>query len=168
MFSIPQWLPVSVSLVSTTLALIAFSYQVHRARFNQSVDLLFKLESDFFGKNKIEQRAKAAENLLQNPEDFSETEDILDFFETVAMLTRRKALDKYVVWHTFDYWIERYVAVAASHIADRQQRDPGVWEDLAWLVPQLRQMQSRKNGPQSVQYTPAELQRFLREEASEN
>jgi hypothetical protein len=167
MTSIPTWLPVSVSLVSTTIALIAFSYQVHRARFNQSVDLLFRLENDFFGANKVKQRALAAQNYLANSQDFIEMEDILDFFETIAMLTRKKALDLYMVWHTFDYWMERYYAIAQPYIKARQARDPGVWEDLDWLAPKLAKLQAKKNKGKSGVFTDPALSAFMAEEAAE-
>jgi hypothetical protein len=168
MISFPAWLPVTASLTSTTVALAAFAYQVHRARFNQSVDLLFRLENDFFGSDKVKQRALAAQNFLANPQDFTEMEDTLDFFETITMLTRKNALDVYMVWHTFDYWMERYYAIAQPHINARQQREPGVWEDLEWLAPKLVRLQARKNKGVPVVYTEAALSAFMAEESAES
>jgi hypothetical protein len=162
--TIPTWLPVVFSAITTSLALMVFAYQVHRARFNQSVDLLFRLENDFFGASKIMQRSLAATNYLADRDDFAELEDVLDFFETLAMLTRKKALDVYMVWHTFDYWIERYYAIAKPHILRRQAEEPGVWEDLDWLMPRLRKLQARKS---KSGLTEAELSRFLAEESAE-
>jgi hypothetical protein len=167
MVPIISWLPVTLSTVGTGLALIAFSYQVHRARFNQSVDLLFRLEADFFGPAKIKQRALAAKSNLEDPTNFLEMEDILDFFETLAMLVRKRALDPYMVWHTFDYWIERYYTIAKPHIRARQQQEPGVWEDLSWLMPRLEKLQS-KRGSSSATLSPQMLSAFLAEEAAEN
>jgi hypothetical protein len=159
------WLPLAISASGTIIALSAFAYQIHRARFNQSVDLLFRLENDFFGSEKVAQRSLAAKNFLANNTDFAEMEDILDFFETVAMLTRKHALDVYMVWHTFDYWMERYYAVAKTHILARQAKEPGVWEDLDWLLPRLRKLQARKG---SSKLDQAELNRFLVEESLES
>jgi hypothetical protein len=161
----PAWLPIAISATGTIIALSAFAYQVHRARFNQSVDLLFRLENDFFGPAKVKQRSLAAQNYLAERSDFAEIEDILDFFETVSMLTRRKALDPYIVWHTFDYWIERYYAVAKPHILARQAEQPGVWEDLGWLVPRLKKLQAKK-GINNL--NEAELIRFMEEELAES
>lgn len=161
----PSWLPLVFSAVGTIIALSAFSYQVHRARFNQSVDLLFRLENDFFGPAKVAQRAQAAKNYLADRNNFSEMEDILDFFDTISMLTRQKALKLYFVWHTFDYWMERYYAVAAPHILARQAQEPGVWEDFGWLVPRLKKLQAKNR---SSQLDQAELDRFLDEEAKES
>jgi hypothetical protein len=163
--SIPAWIPIAISAVGTSISLLAFAYQVHRARFNQSVDLLFRLENDFFGGDKIAQRALAAQDYATNPDYFAEMEDILDFFETVAMLTRKGALDLYMVWHTFGYWIERYYAIAKPHIAVRQRQEPGVWEDLDWLMPRLMKLQAKKG---SSNLNDAELARFLQEESQES
>jgi hypothetical protein len=154
----------------TLLALIAslasLGYQIWRTGLVQAADLLMRFEQNFFGADKIKQRALAAGNLLANPDDFLEAEDILDFFETIAMLTRKKALNLYMVWHTFDYWIERYYAVAAAHIAQAQSVDPNVWADLTWLVPRLRKLGKRKSAPSAALGHNA-LDAFLREEAAE-
>ena len=163
--SIPSWLPIVFSAIGTSLALVAFAYQVHRARFNQTVDLLFRLENDFFGSSKVEQRSLAAKRYLANSSDYSEIEDVLDFFETISMLTRKKALSLYMVWHTFDYWMERYYALALPHITARQAKEPGVWEDLAWLIPRLKKLQARKGGSN---LSESELHRFLIEESTES
>ena len=160
----PAWIPIAISAAGTIISLSAFTYQVHRARFNQSVDLLFRFENDFFGADKIKQRALAAKRYL-DANDYSEMEDVLDFFETVAMLVRKRALDTYMVWHTFDYWIERYYAVALPHIAERQAREPGVWEDLCWLLPRLRALQAKRS---STELTASTLSAFLAEEAAES
>jgi hypothetical protein len=154
----------------TLLALIAslasLGYQIWRTGLVQAADLLMRFEQNFFGPEKVKQRSQAAKNLLKNPSDFIEIEDILDFFETIAMLTRKRALNLYMVWHTFDYWIERYFALAAPHIAARQRTEPGVWEDLSWLVPRLKKLNLKKGGP-SAAFTPDTLSEFVNEEAAE-
>jgi hypothetical protein len=154
-----------IAIAGLSISLLTFAYQVYRARFNQSVDLLFRLENDFFGSVKVAQRSLAAKKFLASNTDFAEIEDILDFFETVAMLTRKHALDVYMVWHTFDYWMERYYAVAKPHIVARQAKEPGVWEDLDWLLPRLKKLQAKKGGNKLDE---AELSRFLVEESLES
>ena len=162
--AVSSWIPTVISGVATSVSLLAFAYQVHRARFNQSVDLLFRLENDFFGGEKVTQRALAAKNYLADAGDFTEMEDVLDFFETVAMLTRKKALNLFMVWHTFDYWMERYYAVAAPHIERKQSESPGVWEDLQWILPRLQRLEARKG---RTRLDEAELLRFMKEESEE-
>jgi len=165
MHPILSWLPVTLSTVGTTLALVAFAYQVHRARFNQSVDLLFRLENDFFGPAKRVQRAKACRDLQGG--NALETEPILDFFETMALLLRRKALDPEMVWHTFYYWIEGYYAAASPHIQERQKMDPLVWKDLPQLVTFLHAFNAKQHGKPTHPLSPEEIQAFLVEEQTE-
>ena len=165
MAPISTWLPVTLSSIGTGLALIAFSYQVHRARFNQSVDLLFKLEADFFGPAKRLQRARACRDMQHGA--FLEVEPILDFFETMALLVRRKALDPEMVKHTFFYWIDRYVAVATDTIRKRQAVDPLVWKDLTVLAEQLRRINQKQLGVSARILSNETLEAFLIEEQTE-
>ena len=79
--ALPPWLPVTLSFIGLVITLSAFIWQVRRARFNQSIDLLFRLENDFFGPAKRLQRVKAACDLLNG--QVLEAEPILDFFETM-------------------------------------------------------------------------------------
>ena len=164
--AIPAWLPVTVSSTGTILALIAFAYQVRRARFNQSVDLLFKQEGDFFGPAKKAQRVKAARDLLAGQS--LEAEPILDFFETMALLQRRRALDKEMVWHTFFYWIDHYYEATKDTIKARQQLDPLVWKDFVSFVATLREFQSARQGATPYRpLSPEQVTSFLEEELTE-
>jgi hypothetical protein len=154
------------TLIALIASVASLGYQIWRTGLVQAADLLMRFEQNFFGPDKVKQRSLAAQNNLQNPDDFREMEDILDFFETIAMLTRKRALDIYMVWHTFDYWIERYFAVAAPYIRARQIEEPGVWEDLNWLVPKLAKMRAAKEKP--LKPLGAAVQAaFLKEEAAE-
>jgi hypothetical protein len=164
--SIPVWLPVAISLLGTTIALSAFAYQIHRARFNQSVDLLFKLENDFFGPAKRLQRAKACRDLASG--QTLEAEPILDFFETMALLLRRGALDAEMVRHTFFYWLDHYYTALESQIIARQKIDALVWKDLSKLVSTLRKDKARELHVASLpRLTPEQVAAFLTEEQTE-
>jgi hypothetical protein len=139
--SIPAWIPIAISAVGTSISLLAFAYQVRRARFTQSVDLLFKLENDFFGGAKCAQRALACRELQQG--NALEAEPILDFFETMALLLRRGALDAEMVRHTFFYWIDHYYQALQPYIVERQQSEPLVWEDLSAMHKSLEKHKAR-------------------------
>jgi hypothetical protein len=162
--SLPLWLPIAISAAGTVIALSAFIYQVRRARFNQSVDLLFKMESKFFREMK-EERAIACRDLEAGIP--LEAEPILDFFETMALLLRRGALDTEMVWHTFSYWIEGYNAALAFHIPSRQQHDPTIWQDFPHLVRKMRSMQEKRSGQKATPMTDEQVLNFLAEEQTE-
>lgn len=164
--ALPVWLPVTISSAGTVLAVVAFTWQVRRARFNQSIDLLFKQESDFFGPAKKLQRSKAAHDLLAG--NSLEAEPILDFFETMALLLRRGALDKEMVWHTFFYWIDHYYEATKDVISKRQIQDPLVWKDFVAFATNLRRFQSERQGSPSYQPpSPEQVKSFLEEELTE-
>jgi len=164
--AIPAWLPVAIPSVGIIVSVSALIWQVRRARFNQSIDLLFRLENDFFGPAKRLQRVKASRDLLNG--EFLEAEPILDFFETMALLLRRGALDKEIVWHTFFYWIDRYYQASKPSITARQKIDPLVWKDLTQFVTDLRKLQIKQAAAASYHPpAPEEITRFLEEEQTE-
>lgn len=164
--TVPVWLPVVISSVSVVAALGSFMWQIHRARFNQSVDLLFRLENDFFGAAKKVQRVKASRDLQQGK--VLEAEPILDFFETMALLLRRGALDKEIVCHTFFYWIDNYYEACKGFIEARQATDPLVWKDLPPFVATLRAFESQQlDGKSHIPPTAERIAAFLAEEQTE-
>jgi hypothetical protein len=161
-----SWLPLAISASGTIIALSAFAYQVHRARFNQSVDLLFKLENDFFGPAKRLQRAKACRDLSLGKT--LEAEPILDFFETMALLLRRGALDPEMVFHTFFYWLNHYYQALKPAILERQKTEPLVWQDLTALVAKGQRFQADRLHVRAIpKLTPEQIAAFLIEEQTE-
>jgi hypothetical protein len=164
--AIPYWLPVTVPSVGLIVAISALLWQVHRARFNQSVDLLFRLEADFFGPAKKLQRVKASRDLLEGRS--LEAEPILDFFETMALLLRRGALDRELVKHTFFYWVDNYYEASKDAIAERQRKNPLIWKDLTAFIASMRALQAKQLGlPTYTPPSPPDIATFLAEELTE-
>jgi hypothetical protein len=109
---------------------------------------------------------KASRDLLDGKP--LEAEPILDFFETMALLLRRGALDQEIVWHTFFHWIDHYYAAAQELIEQRQTVEPLVWKDLVSLVGKLRKLQTSKSPSGTYQPpSPDQIEAFLAEELSE-
>ena len=122
--------------------------------------------NDFFGPAKKLQRVRAANDLLNG--QFLEAEPILDFFETMALLLRRGALDAEITSHTFFYWIDHYYEASREIIAQRQSFNPLTWKDLTAFVTRLRKMQAEQLGRQK--YLPPnseQIHNFLTEELTE-
>jgi hypothetical protein len=85
----------------------------------------------------------------------------------MALLLRRGALDTEIVSHTFFYWIDNYYTALQGYIAERQQRDPLVWEDLPKLVASVRAFQRKKLGRDVSAIGPDQTEAFLLEEQTE-
>ena len=94
----------------------------------------------------------------------------LDFFETIALLSRRCALDRYMLWHTFYYWINHYYEAGKEHIEERRRREPTVWQDIGQFMASLRKLEMKEAGLSSIEQTipsAEELESFLQDERSE-
>ncbi len=99
--------------------------------------------------------------------EFLEAEPILDFFETMALLVRRGALDTEMVKHTFFYWIDRYYSATIEQIELRQATDPLIWRDLTTFVERLRHLNEKQLQHPPAPLTKDSIQAFFIEEQTE-
>jgi hypothetical protein len=154
-----------VAIIIALLAIAVSLNQLRLGRFQQRVDLLFRMENIFFERMQAD-RAKAARGILAG--DFTSAEPVLDQFETVAMLVERKALDASMVKHTFFYWMNNYFEACSAHIQRRQKEDALYWKDLSRLVPQLRKLDAQQRRISVAPPTEEQINAFLVEELEEN
>lgn len=151
----------AVAAVSALAAALAVVYQTYIYRFSLGVDLTLKLDERFEGKEFQGKRAKAARALRQENRSIkADAEDVLDFFETLGFLVRRKALDKELVWNTFFYVFYGYCLYAKSHIEAQTEKYPPRYNDLRWLKPRLVDVEECNNGT----LDETEWSEFLNEE----
>ena len=73
-------------------------------------------------------------------------EELLDFFEHVALLVRRGHLKAFDVWHTFGQWIAAMRADFREYIAVQQAYDPTIYCDFTWLFQKLLKIERKENG----------------------
>jgi hypothetical protein len=151
----------AVAAISAFAAALAVVYQTCIYRFSLGVDLTLKLDERFEGIEFQKKRAKAARALRQDsgvPKP--DVEDVLDFFETLGFLVRRKALDKELVWNTFFYVFYGYCLYAKIYVEAQAQKYPPRYKDLRWLKPRLVDVEECNNGT----LDEAEWSEFLDEE----
>jgi hypothetical protein len=125
-----------------------------------SVDLVIRLEKRF-DDDLITQRRAAAhalENLTEENE--SDIEPILDFFETLGLLTRRKALDEEFVWSYFFYWFYGYWRVSKDIVKKQRKKWKTRYQDLVWLEYVLMNLERQKRG----ELDESEWEYFIEEE----
>ena len=104
------------TLAAVVAALIA-AYQVYLSRFSLGVDLTFRMDERFESPEFLKKRCGAAHAVKQ--QRGSDFEPVLDFFETLGLLTRRGALDEEFVYSTFFYWLHGYVSKCGAFIAEQ-------------------------------------------------
>jgi hypothetical protein len=89
---------------------------------------------------------------------YNDADEVLDFFEHVAFLVRKRHLDLYDVWHSFHLWIAIYVSDFKELIEAAQLEDPGTFADLSWIYPKLKKME-KKNKGSGLDRTPEQIAR---------
>lgn len=145
------------ALASLIVAIVAMR-QLSFNRFALGVETVLKLD-ERFEKEFVPKRIAAAIALKNLTEvNKPEIEPILDFFETVGLLARRKAIDEELVWSTFFYRFYGYYRLC-KEIIDKQ-RSNGQVQDLLWLKDVLIDFEKRKRG----RLDESEWDNFLEEE----
>jgi hypothetical protein len=71
-------------------------------------------------------------------------EDALRHFEFVAYATRNRIIDETMAWSWAGDRILAYWYAFEIQIDTRRRIDETYWEDLAWLVPRLEVMNTRR------------------------
>lgn len=139
------WLPPKhpivdwVGLVTALAALLtaAFAlYQIRLSRLSLGADLILR-HAERFESNAFRQKRRLAAKALLENRDLENVEDVLDFFDTVAVLVHRKAFDKTLVWHMFFYWLHGYWLRGNNYIGKIRQKEATRYTDLLWLHDQL-------------------------------
>jgi hypothetical protein len=132
--------------------------------------LLFKINDQFNHPDFSRKRKVAAKFLLKlkNKSDYNswtclELDDILDFFQAIASLTERGALDKVIVWEYYSYWLNNYYEISKEYIQLCQRESPYTWEGVEWLHKEFVKIENKDRHAKKI-YTPPsqeELKQFL-------
>ena len=162
--SIVSWAQITAVFVAIC-GLVGIAIQIHRSRFSLSVELTLKLEDKFNSQSFRKVRAAAAKSIKSGK--YHEAEDLFDFFETIGLLVRRKALNKEMVWHTFFHWVHGYWLMSSAYISDMRKANPSTYRDFALLNQQLYDLEKRENisGDSELTWSPNELKQFMLDES---
>jgi len=147
----------------------AFSFQstTQQSRLSLGADMLLKLDDRFNAQGMREARARAAQKLKAQPQKTDgDVDRILDFFEGVALLERRGAIDTELVWHTFYHWLFHYYHLTKSYRTLVRESDPSVWADLEQLYIRIMSLQDRMRRAAVTRPTSSELASFVAEEVA--
>jgi hypothetical protein len=124
-----------------------------------------KMEDTFDSERMRKARNRAAQGIKRRC--YEDVDDVLNFFETIALLVRRKAVDPKFVWHSFFDWIHPYYLLCRDHLGLNRKEDPTYWEELIWLedlITKIECKQSRCSEHDLDVMSEEELARFLEDE----
>lgn len=160
-------------LVATGIGAIGFAWiQLEAERKQRRVENLHKILDEFNGETvKLFRKRYAAARMnglqLAQKDNVAFPDggnDILDFCERVAFLTRNGHLDQVQVWSVFGNWIGAYNQDVGANIAHLRSKQRTAYEDLIWLVARLRKVDKHKGGCFFDHYGKEDLERLYRYE----
>jgi len=158
----------AAAMAALVVALVT-CFQLKHARFALGVDLVLKLEAQFDAPEMKTARSLAAKALSRDT-NAVELEPVLDFFETVGALLKRRAVDGDLAWSCFSYWVLRYAALASDQIRARRKADldQTYYQEFEFLVEQMERVEGKKRHLKSVPpFSHDSLVSFLEEETTD-
>ena len=158
------------ALASAVLAVIAFAAavftrnQLMTMRSTAQVEHLLHLISQFESEPLISTRRSVAINRGSQSTVSPSAYRLLDFFEIVGMLVRRKYLDDTDVWDSFGYWVFNLCADCDALLQSERESDPNMYRNVVFLRSAMEKVETRMKG-KSAKPTPEDIQTFWSEEA---
>jgi len=146
--SADAWTAIFTGLVAATAvwALVCARQQLKQFRESEQVQHLLRFVEQFDAAPLMNTRKSLAEKRLKGVDDPPELENILNFFETIGLLVKRRYLDAYDVWACFSYWMFSVFADFRDLIEQEQKEDPTYYADFTALVERLRMIEKAEHG----------------------
>ncbi len=164
----PDKLGDAASALAALVAVVAVYYQGYLTNLTHSIDVVRSYDDRFDSLEFRTNRREVARKILALPGGPAtvneEADDLLDFFETIGLLAKRKIVDTTMVWSLFQYPLHGYWLVARDSIAKRRRDDPTLFEDVVWLHDRVTRIEKRKRRCTDAQIAPASAGEFLNEE----
>ena len=153
------------AVVASIVAIYAIWSENRRSNFILGMDLIMRLDDRFFGDPFKRTRQKAAGRLLSSDFDYGSPDsepldDVLDFFEMLAMLDSKKVLDKKSIWTNFFYWLDNYFTASKSYIAYNRKSMPLLWTEIDRLHSDLQKIREKYYVAYGIP-TNDEIKKFL-------
>jgi hypothetical protein len=148
----PEWLTAfftGVVAVTGVCALVYASMQIREAHDEAQVQHLLSLENEYRSEPMATYRKVCAQKRLAGVEEPDEEIEILNFFETVALLANRGYLNDTDVWETFSLEIFSLYGDDREDIEQDRKSDPADYANLALLIPRLEAIEESRRGSAS-------------------
>lgn len=169
------WSPISafataIGVLIATIGLYGVYLQLRQSKRALGVTILRDLEKQF-DTDMLKTRLEVATYLLRKKPDeepASACEDLLDFFDSMGIYQEKGTIDLEVTWVTFYYWLGHYWQFLKNDVERLEKKFGGVnyYKNAERIYSRLTQFgRKRRKLPVEADYfTPAELERFLKDE----
>jgi hypothetical protein len=130
-----------------------------------SLQLFIQLAAQYGSAEMHEARRRIAKLLLDDPKTLEVEESLLIYFENVAILSRKRLLDRDLMWNTFVYDVPRYWHLLRDYIlyARAVGNNPAMYEEFEHLAKELSSRACSPLGTKlpSLELTEESLRDFL-------
>jgi hypothetical protein len=136
-----------------------------RILLSTALDAVWHFDVQWNSADMAAARAAAAAALLDGQAS-RDVGSVLDFFDQIAVLVSRGALDEEMVWHAFYRPMASYWFASQAYVRQVQRDDPAVWEELGRIMPRLVAIEAQRQKRTVDVAVPrdAEIREFLRAE----
>lgn len=129
----------------------------HWQRITVALDTLWRFDGEWSSDDMSQSRSAAASALLEGHPS-SEVGDVLDFFDEIAFLIDRGALDEETVWYRFYWPMSNYWFASQDYVHQVQQEHAGSWEHLERVMPRLAALEAKHRKDVSSDGVPSKRQ----------
>ena len=157
------------ALIALATAVMIFRQvrnDTQRILFNTALDSIWRFDAQWNAEGMADARRAAAASLLEG-QPSGDVEVVLDFFDQIALLVNRQALDEEMVWYQFYWPMANYWGASQNYVHEVARDDPLRWEQLSSVMPRLVAIEARRRKRTAEQAVPtsAQIKDFLTTES---
>lgn len=166
--------------VSWFFSIVGISFvwwQIRENRLTRSIELIYKQDEIWNSERMRCTRKLLAEVLKFSPKDMEKIDEyapeILDFFELLGFLIRRKQyhlllrnLPTDIIWQTFSYYVFGYYEKLKAYIEwlRKETEDMTAYSEFQYLYEEMKKEEHKQRGQKFKPFNEKELDNFIKGE----
>jgi hypothetical protein len=168
-----DWLVVTVVTAAVAaVAALAVSLMVlarvrqdsERNRTTTALAAVWRFADEWGGDDMVAARSGAATALLADRTDEYDVDEVLHFFDEIAFVWSRGAVDDELLWYHFYWPMVSYWAAAQVHVSRARAQDPTLWVPLEGLIKRLMAVEAEHRDRSAAPPTREQVRDFLTRE----
>ena len=168
----PESISAFASSIGVVVAIGALIIQDRRTAFSNAIVIAAQLDARFETREFRELRRLAAsylDGINRSQQALEALLTVLNFFDTLGFLVRKRALTTEIVWHHFGSWLLPYHFASASVISTQRTFDPSCFVELEALTKAVTALERTKRRDSASTHTlieDAAIRNLLKSEHS--
>jgi hypothetical protein len=160
----PNWWLAILTLLGLIVAIVTLRNQTKSFKLTIGADLAMKLDERFNDPEFLDIRRTAAQ-ALRAGSVLKQAEDVFDFFDTVGLFVRLKALDPEIAHSLFFHWANLYWCTGEKYIKAQRRMTKLRWNDFETLYRAICVIEKAHDASSGdLHLTPELIDEYLRDE----